>query len=635
MKISLCAIVKNEALVIGRMIDSAADVVDEIIIVDTGSSDKTVEVIHEHSSKHPGLIRFHTMEWVNDFSVARNFSLDFATGDWIVVVDADEFLDDGEKLDLRPFLENTEADGVLVTQRNYTGRMNDISHVVDVDVCRIFRRGYLYEGAIHEQIVPGIKSAGGSFAKFPLHLHHVGYTVEYQKYKGRSNRNISLLKEQSKTVSQQKDKEYRWFNRSNLIAEYSQLGRWEDVASEARLTIEEIKKTKRERWPNFVPRIYKFLMNGLRYSGKLDDALRMSKEACVFFPKDTDLLFMQGEIQTMREDYRTALQLFQKCREFGDVRSSLVEYTEGAGSYLAARNIASIWLTLGDPLSAREWFVKALSENTELSGLIPWIVLLTPDVEVCRALERSIRTPQRHDEFIQFYALTANSDALTFIERSESEWGVRDTTRRARFAYTVRQGQEPVLGGNPAEGDFVRQGLWFYEQGNISEAKNCWKTGGQAGHYLIHVVEKCSSNYMWSVKDIFMELLSARSLRFLHDFAPYTNDLHVIFNYVLHSDALAAFYDDSFMRMSGHSSQEWEWKAQVALAQGKPTMAHRMLGKAVLKDGKYSVRGTTILAQLDVENRESILKRALETYPDSLLLSHVWLENFATSTILS
>ena len=104
-KLSACTITKNEALNIGKSIESYKEYVDEVIIVDTGSIDETVEIAESKGAK---VFKF---EWRNDFSAAKNFALDNATGDWIVFLDADEWFDGDTAKNIREAIENASRKG--------------------------------------------------------------------------------------------------------------------------------------------------------------------------------------------------------------------------------------------------------------------------------------------------------------------------------------------------------------------------------------------------------------------------------------------------------------------------------------------------------------------------------------------
>ena len=88
MKISLCMIVKNEELVLERCLNSIKDAVDEIVIVDTGSTDKTKEIAFKFTDK------VYDFEWIDDFAAARNFAFSKATKEYIYTADADEMIDE-------------------------------------------------------------------------------------------------------------------------------------------------------------------------------------------------------------------------------------------------------------------------------------------------------------------------------------------------------------------------------------------------------------------------------------------------------------------------------------------------------------------------------------------------------------
>ena len=113
-KISLCMIVKNEEAYLEECLTSVKDLVSEIIIVDTGSTDKTKEIAKKFGAK---IIDF---TWIDDFAAARNASIKQATGDWILVLDADEVIAKKDFETIKTLIADKETMGYFLEQRNYT-----------------------------------------------------------------------------------------------------------------------------------------------------------------------------------------------------------------------------------------------------------------------------------------------------------------------------------------------------------------------------------------------------------------------------------------------------------------------------------------------------------------------------------
>lgn len=110
--ISLCMIVKNEEPVLARCLDSVASMMDEIIIVDTGSTDRTKEIAAQYTS------RIYDFTWCDDFSAARNYAFSLATMDYIYCPDADEYLDlENQRRFLR--LKGALLPEIEIVQMNY------------------------------------------------------------------------------------------------------------------------------------------------------------------------------------------------------------------------------------------------------------------------------------------------------------------------------------------------------------------------------------------------------------------------------------------------------------------------------------------------------------------------------------
>lgn len=184
MKISACYIVKNEEQTLGKSIASLQGNYDELIVVDTGSTDKTVAVAEKYGAQ------IYHFVWQNDFSLARNFALEKAAGEWIIFLDADEYYEG--PISIREYLHNIEensyqTDAVLIPLYEAHQRSNSPMQVI-----RFFRNrpDIRYQGAIHEQINKKGKSLKLIIAAEMVFIH-TGYHPE--KMTEKSRRNLHLL----------------------------------------------------------------------------------------------------------------------------------------------------------------------------------------------------------------------------------------------------------------------------------------------------------------------------------------------------------------------------------------------------------------------------------------------------------
>ncbi len=192
-KLSLCMIVKNEEDFLHDCLESIKRVVDEIVIVDTGSMDSTKIVAGRFAA------RIIDHNWQNDFSEARNVSLENASGDWILVLDADEELAKGSQEEIRRVIESSDADAFEVLVRSEMPE-TDMVRFDEIKLLRLFRnkKEFRYSLPIHEQIRPAIVNAGGRIAGSSLVILHHGYAKKVvQGKENRGERNLRILREAS------------------------------------------------------------------------------------------------------------------------------------------------------------------------------------------------------------------------------------------------------------------------------------------------------------------------------------------------------------------------------------------------------------------------------------------------------
>nr|WP_319555458.1 glycosyltransferase family 2 protein [uncultured Vibrio sp.] len=184
--VSALMIVKNEQEYIKGSIDSFLDYVDEVVIVDTGSSDRTKTIVSNIGSRK---IKMFDFTWDNSFSNARNFSIEMSTSDWCFVIDADEKLIDADFVNLSEVVENH----LIKDNKNCLGCpliINESSYNIDSNI-RLFPKNpdIKYRGKVHEYIPP----QKNTIIKVPVNIHHIGYRKEIIERKNKSSRNFNLL----------------------------------------------------------------------------------------------------------------------------------------------------------------------------------------------------------------------------------------------------------------------------------------------------------------------------------------------------------------------------------------------------------------------------------------------------------
>jgi glycosyltransferase involved in cell wall biosynthesis len=174
--LSLCVIARDEAANIQRCLRSAAGVADELVVVDTGSTDGTPELAAAEGA------RVHHFPWCDDFSAAYNHAFDHARGDWILYLDADEELTPEGRARLRPLLEDG-AVLLYVLLREEMQHAGDPGPYVEMRVERLFRNHPRLRllGRCHSrfpELGPLLREGAGRVADAPVRIRHHGFFAE-------------------------------------------------------------------------------------------------------------------------------------------------------------------------------------------------------------------------------------------------------------------------------------------------------------------------------------------------------------------------------------------------------------------------------------------------------------------------
>jgi glycosyltransferase involved in cell wall biosynthesis len=209
--ISLCMIVKNEEAWLGQCLTSVKDLVDEIVIVDTGSADKTKEIAKKFNANVFDFV------WFDDFAAARNFSISKAKGDWILWLDADEALAKKDHEYIRKIVKEAQFPLATLEQRHYTNdTKNPQYRPVDERyeeeskgfkgyyptlMMRLFKNniGLEFEGKVHETLDKSMQKLGLKFLRTDIPVHH------YQNFK--SDIMTKAKRQKYETLLQEKEKD--------------------------------------------------------------------------------------------------------------------------------------------------------------------------------------------------------------------------------------------------------------------------------------------------------------------------------------------------------------------------------------------------------------------------------------------
>jgi glycosyltransferase involved in cell wall biosynthesis len=183
---SLCMIVKNEERFLEDCLKSARALVEQIVIVDTGSTDGTIHIAEKY---HAEIYHF---EWRDDYAAARNFALEKATAYWIIHLDADERIAAESLYHIERLLKTSTDDAFTLNVRNWHPK-EDMIQYLDSPQIRIFRndKKYRYKNRIHEQIAYSIEKNKGVIFSTNDVIHHYGYRFANRE---KMKKNCELLR---------------------------------------------------------------------------------------------------------------------------------------------------------------------------------------------------------------------------------------------------------------------------------------------------------------------------------------------------------------------------------------------------------------------------------------------------------
>ncbi|MCJ8012746.1 glycosyltransferase family 2 protein [Paenibacillus sp. KQZ6P-2] len=304
--ISLCMIVKNEEKLISRCLESVKKLVDEIIIIDTGSIDKTKSIARQYTN------HVYDYKWNDDFAAARNESLRHATGKWILILDADEYIKESEHdfEKLRQYLNSQNPNQpccYILKILNLTGNGYDETNIIESSGARLFNNNVNihYSQPIHEQLT--VANGTIEFKNILLTLHHSGYIHEIVNQKNKSHRNMEILKTME---TGNKDNPYYHFILGN---EYSNSGESDLALQSYHLSYE--KSSPRDTW--FFHLMDRLITTELE-KAKYSDAFEHIQTGKKLKPQFVDYYCFSGILLDSLGFLKAAANEFKKCIELAE-----------------------------------------------------------------------------------------------------------------------------------------------------------------------------------------------------------------------------------------------------------------------------------------------------------------------------
>lgn len=344
--ISVCIIAKNEEKYIEECLRKLKPYHYEIVLVDTGSTDRTVEIARKYTD------RIFSFAWCNDFSAARNFAISKASHDLILHIDCDEFVEYiDEKALQKLILENPRSVGMIIQKNQFT--QDGMASMEYVRVSRFADRRFChFTGTIHEQLVPIDANQPKQVYDAPIAVLHLGYDGSEEEMRQKSLRNISLLEKelqnqgpdaylyyqlgQSCMKMQDYEKAYEWFN----------LGLSMDVDPAL-------------DYVQIMVESYGYCLLDLKRN---KEALQLLNIYDTFAIR-ADFVFLMGLIYMNNAFFEEAIEEFKKSTTME--RFSV----EGTNSYRAFYNIGVIYECTGHLKEARDYYKKCGNYEPALTRL--------------------------------------------------------------------------------------------------------------------------------------------------------------------------------------------------------------------------------------------------------------------------
>jgi len=392
MKISACVITKNEEKNMESYFAKIQGLVQEMILVDTGSTDQTLEIARQHGAK------IYKYEWKQDFAAAKNYALQHASGDWIVFLDADEYFSSESIENLKIYLKavhnnkKCDAIGVRIVNIDIDKEDTEISSFVNI---RIFRNrlNLRYKHAIHEELYNTKGNVHIFMMENDIKVYHTGYSTSIAR--GKMQRNLDILLKEIEAEGE-KPIQYRYlcdcyhglddyanaikYGRLHIDAKLSSLGAEQTVYDKV---IDALIKSEAE--PNEI-------------KAEIQRAIRT-------FPRAPEFYCAYGRFAWLQKNYEMALQYFLKAISLNEQESKGSYQVNSFDGHLTAVYffMGEIYFLKNQNEQALTYYCKSLLRykyNADIFQRVYRLLMNTDPIEVISLLNGIYERTEKDIKFI-------------------------------------------------------------------------------------------------------------------------------------------------------------------------------------------------------------------------------------------
>ena len=355
-KLSLCMIVRDNENTIGPALESIRPWVDEMIVVDTGSQDRTPDICREMGAE------VHFFPWCDDFAAARNESLRHAHGEWLFWMDSDDTIppDCGQRLrNLAHGPKDPNHLGYVMQVHCPSGNGYDGSAVTVVDHVKLIRNDprIRFEGRIHEQLMSSIRAVGGDVGWTDIYVDHSGSDHSPATRLRKLERDFHLLRLDCQ------ERPNHPFVRFNLGMTYADAGMYGEAITELEYCLKLSNPAE-----SHVRKAYALLTSAQSGAGDFARAWEVCQLGLGLFPDDCELRFRKAILLQEQGDLSGSEQIY---RELLGCETSLyfVSLDSGLRGYKSRHNLAVVLEQMGRfSEAASQWEIITREEPNYSRG---------------------------------------------------------------------------------------------------------------------------------------------------------------------------------------------------------------------------------------------------------------------------